>query len=412
MPPAMSDLHAAICAEAWTLDPAVTMLNHGSFGACPGRVLARQAELQRQMESQPVDFLVRRMQPLLDESRGRLARLIGGEPENMVFVTNATAGVNAVLRSLRFDPGDEVLVTSHAYNACANVVRYLAERAGVKMVAVDVSIPVESSQAIVDAVLSRITPRTRLAMVDHVTSATGMVFPIAQIVGELRRQGIDTLVDGAHAPGMVGIDVTRLGAAYYTGNCHKWLCAPKGAGFLYVRPDRQEGIQPPVISHGYNQARAGYTPLQTAFDWQGTNDPTPWLCVGEAIGFIESLVPGGIEGLMRRNHDLAIGARRLLCQRSGMEPVCGEELLGSMATMGLPAAAVDWESRCTTRSPMPPGHWLGSRLRDEFGVEVPVYGWPGVPRPLLRISAQAYNCLTDYQRLADSLDALLHGPQD
>jgi isopenicillin-N epimerase len=408
----MSALHAPICADAWSLDPAVTMLNHGSFGACPRRVLERQAELQRQMESQPVDFLVRRMQPLLDKSRGRLARLIGVAPENVVFVTNATSGVNAVLRSLRFSPGDEVLITSHAYNACANVVRYLADREGVKLVTVEVSIPVESSQAVVDAVLSRVTTRTRLAMVDHVTSATGMVFPIAQIVGELRRQGIETLVDGAHAPGMLAIDVAELGAAYYTGNCHKWLCAPKGAGFLYVRPDCQEGIQPPVISHGYNQAREGYTALQTAFDWQGTNDPTPWLCVGEAIEFVESLVPGGIEGLMGRNRDLAIAARRLLCQRSGMEPICGEEMVGSMAAMIVPPAAVDWEAGCTTRSPMPPGHWLGSRLRDEFGVEVPVYGWPGVSRPLVRISAQAYNCLTDYERLADSLDALLRGPRN
>lgn len=406
----MYDPYSRLSPDAWLLNPAVVMLNHGSFGACPRRILERQTELQREMESQPVDFLVRQMQPLLDESRRRLAALIGSPAEDLVFVMNATAGVNAVLRSLRFQAGDELLVTAHAYNACANVVRHMVERDGVKMVTVEVPIPVESPRAVVDAVLDRITPRTRLAMVDHVTSATAIVYPVAEIIAELHRRGIDTLVDGAHAPGMVPVDVTKLGAAYYAGNCHKWLCAPKGAGFLYVRSDRQDGIQPPVISHGYNQVRDGYTPFQTAFDWQGTNDPTPWLCVGEAIEFLRTLHPEGITGLMHRNRTLALAARQLLCERCAMEPVCGEDMLGSMAALILPSATAVPAPGWPHSSPMPANHWLGIRLRERFGVEVPVYGWSGALRPLLRISAAAYNGLDDYQRLAEAIDILLRRP--
>ena len=261
----------------WSLDPAVIMLNHGSFGACPQSVLRRQSALRLRMEAEPVRFLVREMQPLLDQSRQALAELIGSEAENVVFVSNATAGINAVLRSLRLRSGDELLVTNHGYNACSNVARYVAERAGAVVVTVDVPVPVASHEQVVEAVLARVRDRTRLAMLDHVTSATAVVFPIEELIRQLSEQGVDTLVDGAHAPGMVPLKLKQLGAAYYAGNCHKWLCAPKGAGFLYARPDRQDGLQPPVISHGYNQPRPGYTRFQDAFDWQGTGDPTPWL---------------------------------------------------------------------------------------------------------------------------------------
>ena len=295
----------------------MTFLNHGSFGACPLDVLERQQELRAAMEREPVDFLVRRMTPLLDESRDTLAGLIGADPADVVFVQNATAGVNAVLRSLAFRPGDEILVTAHDYNACRNVARYVAGRTGAAVVEAELPLPIDSPQQVVDAVLSRTTPRTRLALLDHITSPTALIFPIAELVRELDRRGIDTLVDGAHAPGMVPLDMKQLGAAYYTGNCHKWLCAPKGAGFLHVRRDRQEGIQPPILSHGWNRPRPGYSPFQDAFDWPGTLDPTAWLCVGEAIRFISTLMPGGLPALIERNHELAMLGRRILCRAAG-----------------------------------------------------------------------------------------------
>jgi isopenicillin-N epimerase len=217
------DLESSVCADAWALDPAVAMLNHGSFGACPRPVLERQAELRRQMEAGPVRFLVRQLQPLMDKSRRALAALIGAEPQDVVFVSNATAGVNSVLRSLRFNRGDELLVTNHGYNACTNVVRYVAERDGATAVVADVPIPIASPGEVVEAVLARVTARTRLAVLDHVTSPTAIVFPAESLVARLRERGVETLVDGAHATGMVPLDLGRLGAAYYAGNCHKVL---------------------------------------------------------------------------------------------------------------------------------------------------------------------------------------------
>jgi isopenicillin-N epimerase len=329
--------------------------------------------------------LVRQLQPLLDESRRALAETIGAEPENLVFVSNATAAVNAVARSLRFRPGDELLLTNHGYNACNNVIRYVADREGAVVVVAEVPIPIESPEQVVQAVLARVTERTRLAVLDHVTSPTAVVFPVEELVGELGRRGVDALVDGAHAPGMVPLNVKRLGAAYYVGNAHKWLCAPKGAGFLYVRPDRQEGLQPPVISHGYNQPRSGYTRFQDAFDWQGTDDPTAWLCVGEAIRFLIGIHPKGLKGLIARNHDLTVVARRMLCERLPLRAVCPEGMLGSMAAMTLPTRAEE-DLATAPVGPVPVAvPQVGNELFERFGIEVPVYYWPNPPQTILRI---------------------------
>ena len=224
----LAEFASSLAADAWALDPAVAMLNHGSFGACPRPVLQRQAELRREMEAEPVRFLNRRMPPLLDQSRRSLAATVGGEPENLVFVANATAGVNAVLRSLRFQPGEELLVTNHGYNACNNVVRWAAERDGAAMVVVDLPIPIDSPKQIVEAVLARTTPRTRLALLDHITSPTAVVFPIESLVRRLAERGVDVLVDGAHAPGMVPLDLRRLGAATTPAIATSGSARPRG----------------------------------------------------------------------------------------------------------------------------------------------------------------------------------------
>jgi isopenicillin-N epimerase len=382
------------------------MLNHGSFGACPRAVLQLQQELRAEMEQEPVRFFLRRMQPLLDESRCVLAGLIGADPADLVFVRNATTGLNSVLRSLKFQSGDELLLTDHNYNACRNAARFVAQRAGAQVVVAALPLPVESPRQAVDAVTARVTHRTRLAVIDHVTSPTAVVFPIEELVRQLKERNVDTLVDGAHAPGMLPLDLGRIGAAYYAGNCHKWLCAPKGAGFLHVRPDRQQEIQPAVISHGFNTPRPGHTRLQDAFDWPGTDDPTPWLCVGEAIRFLKTLTGGGIEGLMRQNHELALEGRRILCEALDLGPTCPEEMIGSMAAMQLPddadpAAALDASTAIT------PTHRWQLELLDRFGIEVPIYHWPAAPHKLLRISAQAYNSPAQYEQLAVALRSLL-----
>jgi isopenicillin-N epimerase len=238
-------------AKLWPLDPAIIFLNHGSFGSCPRAVLEFQEGLRDRLERQPVQFLVRDLEPLLDEARAAVAQFLGARTENLVFVSSATEGVNTILRSLVFASGDELLVTDHEYNACRNSLEYVAARSGARVVVAPVAFPIQSDEQVVSAILDRVTPRTRLALIDHITSPTALVLPVNRLVQELAARGVDALIDGAHAPGMVPVDLEELGAAYYTGNCHKWLCAPKTSGVLYVRPDRQELIHPLSISHGF-----------------------------------------------------------------------------------------------------------------------------------------------------------------
>jgi isopenicillin-N epimerase len=393
--PAPSDL-----AVHWALDPSVVFLNHGSFGACPRAVLERQTQLRMRMEAEPVRFLTQELQPLLDESRERLAQLLNTVPENLVFVPNATTGVNAVVQSLEFQAGDEILTTNQDYNACRNALKAVAERVGAKVVVAQVPFPVRDEAQVVDAVVSRAGERTRLAMIDHVTSPTAVVYPIDKIVRALEERGIDTMVDGAHAPGMLPVGLDALRPAYYTGNCHKWLCAPKGAGFLYVRPDRQERIQPTTISHGFNTPRVGRNALHTRFDWIGTIDPTAWLCVGMAIDWCSMLLLGGLLELMNRNRALAIEARRILCESLGIDPPCPEEMLGSMATIPLPERFQTTPFTANTIDP------LQANLLDEYAIEVPVVRWGDPARRWLRISAHAYNSREQYVYVAGVLNEL------
>ena len=387
-------------ARFWTLDPAVVFLNHGSFGACPRPVLDAQQRLRERLERQPVHFMVRDLEGLLDGARGALAAFLGAESEGLVFVTNATTAVNAVLRSLALAPGDQLLVTDHAYNACRNALDFVAAAARAEVVVVPVPFPLASADAVVEAVLARATPRTRLALLDHVTSPTGLVLPIERLVRELAARGIDTLVDGAHAPGMLPLDLRALGAAYYAGNCHKWLCAPKGAGFLHLRRDRRDRVRPVVISHGANSPRTDRSRLLLEFDWTGSHDPTPYLSVPEAIRFLGGLLPGGWPELMARNRALALEARRILCEALAVTPPCPDEMIGSLATVPLPDG-----SAASPRSPLDPDP-LCDALLARFGIEVPIFPWPAPPRRVVRVSCQAYNARGDYERLAAALVSL------
>jgi len=356
------------------------------------------------MESNPVRFFLREMESLLDASREGLARFVGAPSSDLVLLRNATAGVNSVFRSLSWRSGDEVLVTDHAYPACRNAVDYVARRSGAKVTPVRIPMPVGSPEHVIEAVLAGVTDRTRLALLDHVTSPTAIVFPMAELVRRLALRGVDVLVDGAHAPGTLPLSLERLGAAYYVGNCHKWLCAPKGAGFLHVRPDRQETIQPVAISHGYGTFRPGRTRLHDAFDWTGTDDPTPWLCVPEAIRFLESF-EGGAGGLMVRNHALVAAGREVLCRRLGIAPPCPEAMLGAMAAVPLHD---DPDPMALDPAARPSPAWrLQTQLLERYAIEVPVYYWPAPPRRFVRISAQAYNDLGQYERLATALAELL-----
>ena len=230
-PPTSSDRLVSL----WRLDPEVLYLNHGSFGACPAAVLRAQSRLRAQMEREPVDFLDGVLAGKLDAARATLARFLGADPADLVLVPNATTAVNAVLRSFALEPGDELLLTTQTYGACRKAADFVAQRAGARLITARVPFPLMSEEEVVAAVLAAVSPRTRLALLDHVTSPTALVLPIERLVGELAARGIDTLVDGAHAPGMVPLDLRRIGAAYYTGNAHKWLCAPTVTG----RSDRR-----------------------------------------------------------------------------------------------------------------------------------------------------------------------------
>ena len=375
--------------QHWTLEPGITFLNHGSFGACPAQVLAEQSRLRSRMEADPVRFMVREQEALLDQALAALGTFLGAAAADLAFVSNATAGVNAVLRSLAFAPGDEILTTDHLYPACRNAIDYVAARTGARVVVARISFPLENNSEITKSILDAASSRTRLAVLDHVSSPTALIFPVEELVAALARRGIDTLVDGAHAPGMLPLDLDALGAAYYVGNCYKWLCAPKGAGFLHARRDRQAALAPLSISHGATSARTDKSRYRLLFDWTGTTDPTPALCVPAALRFMEGLLPQGWPGVMRANHALALQARELLCAALRVAPPAPAEMLGAMASLLLPERTADLDA-----------------LWREEGIEVAVFDWAQRPARILRVSAQLYNSPADLEKLASCLRRL------
>ena len=389
----------------WPLDPGVVFLNHGSFGSCSQPVLDFQQQVRARMERQPVQFFVRDLEGMLDVARAALAEFVGADADDLVFVPNATTGVNAVLRSLRFERGDELLVTDHEYNACRNALDFVAALWGARVTVATVPFPVASADDMAAAVMEHVTPQTRLALLDHVTSQTGLVMPIARLAGELAARGVETLVDGAHAPGMVPLRLREIGAAYYTGNCHKWLCAPKGAGFLMVRRDRQALIRPAVISHGANTTRTDRSRFQIEFGWTGTCDPSAWLSVPESLRLVGSLLPGGWPEVMRRNRALTLAGRKVLCDALGITPPCPDELIGSLASVPIPDST-------DTNAPASPLYAdpLQDQLRLRHRIEVPIIPWPAPPKRLLRISAALYNSLPQYRLLAGALKNETNNP--
>jgi len=408
-------------ARHWTLDASSVFLNHGSFGACPRAVLEAQQGMRDRLERQPVLFLGREIEQLLLDSKRELAAFVGAPARDLAFVPNATAGVNTVLRSLALlgatplgrtadrslreriglREGDEILITDHEYNACSNAVSYTAACTGARVALVTLPFPLSSPEDVLERILESVTPRTRLLLVDHITSPTGLLLPVRRIVREMEERGIDTLVDGAHAPGMVPLDLESLGAAYFTGNCHKWLCAPKGAALLYVRPDRQRWIRPLSISHGANSTRTDRSLFELEFDWTGTCDPTPYLAVGEAIRCLGSLLPGGWGELMERNHALALEARETLCRALAIPPPCPAEMLGSLLTLPLPDGHAGALEPPLFLDP------LQIELWESYGIEVPVIPWPQPPHRWIRASAQLYNHPQQYEYLGQALRALL-----
>ncbi len=370
----------------WGLDPDFLTINHGSYGATPKVVLAEQERWRRRMEAQPTRFFAREAPGALREAAGVLAKFLGAEAGDIAFVPNATTGANAVLRSMTFAPGDEILHASHVYNAVRNTIAYVAERSGAKVVVAEVPFPRPDKATILRNIERAISKRTRIAVIDHITSPSGMILPIAEIVALCKAANVPILVDGAHGPGQVPLDLPKLGTDWYIGTCHKWLAAPKGCGFLYARADRRADLHPVTISHGY---REGFT---VEFDWTGTMDPSAFLSLPAAIAFWQKL--GGPE-LMKHNHNLVAQAGRLLAARLGTEVGASEDMMGSMASVRLP---LDLPARRAEALKV-------RAALQEAKVDSPIH--PLANGLWLRLSAYAYNELADYERLATLLPGVL-----
>jgi len=381
--------------EYWDLDPEIVHLNHGSFGAAPKRVLAVQSELRARMERNAMRFFLGDLEGLLDEARAVLGSFIRAEPHDLVFVPNATTGVNAVLRSLEFRQGDELLTTDHEYNACKNVLDHAAAKAGASVVVAKVPFPLASEDQVVEAIVAATTAKTRLLLVDHITSPTGLVFPVARIAAEMAARNVQVVVDGAHAPGMVDLSLEALSphVSFYTANCHKWLCSPKGAAFLWVRRDRQNEIRPHVISHGANVPRQDRSRFVLEFDWPGTLDFTPALCIPASIAFLRDVCPTWRE----RNRALALEARKILCDALGVPAPAPESMIGSLAALPIADAKKAHPFNLAFNDP------IQEELFREHGFEVPIFSWPASPKRVLRVSAQLYNTRDEYVHLASVL---------
>jgi isopenicillin-N epimerase len=382
-------LPAAGLAEQFLLRPEMTFLNHGSFGACPRPVFERYQAWQRELEAQPVELLGRRITGLLAQARAALGPYVGAHADDLAYVPNATHGVNIVARSLELGPGDEVLATDHEYGAIDRTWRFICGQRGATYINQPVELPLEDPEEVVEQLWAGVTPRTRVIAVSHISSPTALIFPVAAICRRARAEGIMTVIDGAHAPGQIDLDMAAIGADFYTGNCHKWLCAPKGSGFLYARPEAQARLKPLVVSWGYEAEIPGPSTFVDHFGWAGTIDPSAYLSVPAAIAFQQA---NAWPRLRAACHALLGQARARVAKLSGLPQICPDspEWWGQMAVAPLP--------------PCDPLE-LKRRLWDEFQVEVPIVVWRG--RPFVRISVQVYNGPADIDRLVAALRALL-----
>jgi isopenicillin-N epimerase len=385
-------------ASLFLLDPEVTFLNHGSYGACPRPVFAAYQAWQLKLEHRPVAFLdpTRGLSGWMRDGRVAMAGEIGTDPDNIVGLTNATEGLNIVAQSLHLEPGDEILTTDHEYAALNKTWAYVARRTGAQVVPVTIPLPLSDTRSFTDALLAGITPRTKVLFLSHITSATALVFPIGPIVAEARARGIITVIDGAHTPGHIPLNLTTLGADYYAGNCHKWLMAPKGSAFLYVRPELQSGINPLVISHGWTPDAAdpgtkgvfGNTPFIDSLEMQGTRDPSAWLTVPDAIAFRKQHEWGQVAARCR---DLAQETAVRVAALTRLPALCSPRFCApQMVAMPVP-----------TCDPME----LKLALLNGYGIEIPCYTWRELT--IVRVSVQGYNTARHMDHLVNALATVL-----
>ncbi|MBV8836309.1 MAG: aminotransferase class V-fold PLP-dependent enzyme [Alphaproteobacteria bacterium] len=379
---AMNDFpFGAAIRHAWDLDPTVAYLNHGSFGVTPRTVLEAQAKWRHEIERSPAAFMARARAGLLRDAAAPVAEYLGAQPEDLAFMENATSAANAVLRSLAFSPGDEILVTSLGYRAVNHAAAYVATRAGATLVEAKITLPVGGADDIVAAVTAKLSARTRLVVLDHIASQSAIVLPIEPLIAAARGVGAQVLIDGAHVPGQLTLDIPALGADYYVANLHKWLFVPRGCAVLWAPKARQDGLQPLTISHGYGQG------FLAEFDWTGTRDLSGWLCAPEGIAAHRRL---GAERLMERNRAFAREMATMLARRFGTGLAAPLDMFAAMAVVRLPDSPRDFLE-------------VTAWLRETHRIEAPVWRIDGAL--WVRIGAQAYNEPADYERLAAAIES-------
>ena len=383
----MSDAHSKLC-DLFLLRPDVIYLNHGSFGACPRPVFAAYQAWQRELERQPVEFLGRRFASLMAEARTALGAYVGAGADDLVYVPNATTGLNIVARSLELAPGDEVLATDHEYGALDRTWRFICAKRGARYVRQPVELPITSAEEVVEAVWAGVTDRTRVLFLSHITSPTAIIIPVAELVRRAREAGIITVVDGAHAPGQIPLDLESLGVDFYAGNCHKWMMAPKGSAFLYARRECQPLLEPLVVSWGWESEQSGPSRFVDHHQWQGTREVAQFLAVPAAIQFMEE---HDWPGVRRACHELVRTARRAVAELTGLPPITPD--------------APEWFAQMAAL-PLPPcdGHDLQRRLYERFRIEIPITTWN--ERHFVRISIQGYNTRADVDALVEGLREL------
>jgi isopenicillin-N epimerase len=378
--------------DLFLLDPEVIYLNHGSFGACPRSVFETYQTWQKRLEKQPVQFLGNDFTHLLLTARQKLGNYINSPPEDVVFIPNATYGVNIVARSLKFVPGDEILTTDHEYGACNFIWDYIHEKTGATYKKQTIKTPFKSSEEIADEFWQSVTPHTKLIFISHISSPTSVRFPIEIICQRAQKSGILTLIDGAHAPGQIPLDLSRLGADFYTGNCHKWMMSPKGAGFLYAKPTIQNLIEPLIVSWGYQSHTL--PPRESKYidylQWSGTHDPSAYLSVPAAINFMKKY---HWEDVRANCHDLLNSAINRICDLTGMESLypLDSPLFSQMGTIPIPQILKLVEMK--------------ERLFSEYKIEIPCIEWNG--KHFIRLSVQGYNTGAEIDLLIQALSILI-----
>lgn len=385
----------------WALRRDVVHMDHGSSGACPISVLEHQNALRWDLDRGSPEFFLSHWSPRHRASKEALARFVHADYDELLLTPGSTLGLNIVTQSQVFQPGDELLTTNHAYKSVLLLLQHVAKRNGARLVVAEVPFPVASPDKILQGILACVTERTRFAIIDHITSRSGLVFPIKRIVKELADRGIDTLVDGAHGPGQVAVNLHELGAAYYTSSCHKWMCAPRGVGFMYTRRDRIHRLKPLIIArsgHWRDGDEGAYTWLEHNFEWSGCHDPSGVHSMPKIIEFLETALPGGHAAMVQRNHDLAVEARKRVLEILGIEVPCPDDMIANMAVFPLPDSVL-----ADTPGILP----LCQTLWEKHRAEIQCYHWPAYPKRIFRFSVQLHNSLEQYIWLAGIIRSAL-----